>query len=172
MIYRVWYAIIKCINLSIKLGFISRLYIVKSRRGILFNKISPTSPARAQIKIDLCTPHWVHEWFYSNAAMNCSIFNQLPLCCLSRSLPRCARPQFSTNKLKVRCSCRNRLFSLIWIDLTSIETPLQHPSQPIKRLLSLFIPVHQEQPAPDCLAWKGQYSFCLQTPEAIKIIVI
>lgn len=42
---------IKCTNLSIKLGFISRLYIVKSRKGILFNKMSPTRPVRIQMEI-------------------------------------------------------------------------------------------------------------------------
>lgn len=41
---------IKHTNLSIKLGFISRLYIVKFRNGILFNKMSPTRPARIQIR--------------------------------------------------------------------------------------------------------------------------
>lgn len=56
---------IKLTNLSIKLGFISRLYIVKSRRGILFNKMSPTRPVRTQIKIGLYTTHWVLEWFNS-----------------------------------------------------------------------------------------------------------
>lgn len=46
---------LKHTNLSIKLGFISRLYIVKSRKAILFNKISPTSPERIQSKIGLYT---------------------------------------------------------------------------------------------------------------------
>lgn len=46
---------IKRTNLSIKLGFISKLYIVKSHKGILFNKMSPTRPVRTQIKIGLYT---------------------------------------------------------------------------------------------------------------------
>lgn len=31
-------------NLSIKLGFMSRLYIVKFHKGLLFKRISPTRP--------------------------------------------------------------------------------------------------------------------------------
>lgn len=38
--------LIKRTHLSIKLGFISRLYIVKSRKGIVFNKMSPTRPVK------------------------------------------------------------------------------------------------------------------------------
>lgn len=37
---------IKHTHLSIKLGFISMLYIVKSSKGILFNKMSPTRPVK------------------------------------------------------------------------------------------------------------------------------
>lgn len=46
---------VKHSNLSIKLGFISRLYIVKSRKGILFNKTSPTRHAGTQIRTGLNT---------------------------------------------------------------------------------------------------------------------
>lgn len=98
---------IKRTNLSIKLGFISRLYIVKSRKGILFNKMSPTRPARTEIKIGLYTTHWVLQWFHSRRSNELHIVCQSPLCCLSRSLPWWTRPQFSTNKLKVRRPCRD-----------------------------------------------------------------
>lgn len=94
-------------NLSIKLGFISRLYIVKSRKGILFNKMSPTRPVRIQIKIGLYVTHWVLEWFNSRHSNEVHIVCRSPLCCLSRSLPWWTRPQFSTSKLKVRRPCRD-----------------------------------------------------------------
>lgn len=57
--------LIKSTNLSMKLGFISRLYIVKSLKGILFNKMSPTSPAKTQIEIGLPSTNWFLQWFKS-----------------------------------------------------------------------------------------------------------
>lgn len=101
---------VKHTNLSIKLGFISRLYIVKSRKGILFNKMSPTRPAKIQIKIGLYAIDWALDWFNSRQRNELHIVCRSPLCCLSRSLPWWTRPQFSTNKLKVRRPCMDLSF--------------------------------------------------------------
>lgn len=46
-------------NLSINLGFMSRLYIVKSRKGASFNKISPTRPEKTQKQ------NWVVQYWLS-----------------------------------------------------------------------------------------------------------
>ncbi len=117
---------IKYTNLSIKLGFISRLYIVKSRKGILFNKMSPTRPARTQIKIGLYITHWVLEWFNSRHNNELHIVCRSPLCCLSRSLPWWTRPQFSTNKLKVRRPWRDWLLLSLLQVLTAKRSSIHH----------------------------------------------
>lgn len=88
-----------------KLGFISRLYIVKFFKGILFNKISPTRPAKISIKMGRRRENWPMS--LGERGNRYTKISLSPLCWLSRSLPWWTRPQFSTNKLKMRCPCVN-----------------------------------------------------------------
>lgn len=158
---------IKHTNLSIKLGFISRLYIVKPRKGMLFNKMSPTRPAGTQIKIGSHTLQGLN--FISDISTNVC---RSPFRCLSRSFPWWTRPQFSTNKLKTRCPWRKWILLCI---LSILPSSIHHYKPLLKAFIgclrSLFdaIPYHQEPPALLVYAWKGRCSFCLQIP-GLKII--
>lgn len=70
--------------------------------------------------------------------MNSKIFSRSPLRCLSSSLPWWTRPQFSTNKLRVRRPCRDQSLLCFLIVLTAKMKRLQHPSHWIKPFPSLF----------------------------------